>query len=390
MRLSKSNQKKPIPSPWQSLKSSLFKGLCLAIVLGQLAVMALPKSSQAQESKPTTSPLRRLIEQLGDNDYSVREQASLKLRKRGEAILPMLRRFRSEHIEPEGRMRCHLIARLIMRALISTQSLKKLRLKLIEEGAFFMGSNKLEEGRRDDEGRRRVKIKTAFLLSEHEITQGQYQAIMGTNPSWFSKTGKGAGKVKGKNCERFPVDSVSFYDALEFCNRLSKKEGFKPYYQLAQVKKDGAAIVSAQVKRLGGSGFRLPTEEEWEYSCRAMTSSAFHFGRRSTGSQANVKSYTPRGAYGMGGQLKHMKRTTMVGRYRHNAWTLYDMHGNVGEWCDSRYSSNPLKPQPNSKHFVVRGGSWLLDSKSCRSASRGSLSPDQRQYTIGFRIARTP
>lgn len=209
---------------------------------------------------------------------------------------------------------------------------------LISAGTFYMGSEASEAGRDNDEGPiRRVQITRPFYLGKYEVTQDQYMAVMGRNPSHFS----------GRN---LPVEMVSWEEAVAFC------------------------------KKIGG---RLPTEAEWEYACRAGSTSRFCFGN----SDSALKDYAWY-ADNSG------KRTHAVGQKKPNAWGLYDMHGNVWEWCSDWYvdnyrnasTTNPTGPSSGT-YRVVRGGSWNGNARYCRSAGRGNYTPDVRGNFSGFRVA---
>ena len=224
-----------------------------------------------------------------------------------------------------------------------------MKLVYIKPGSFMMGSPPGEEKRDDDEKQHRVAITKGFYLGAHEVTQEQYEKIMGNNPSYFKKGGN------------YPVETVTWNDAVELCKRLSQKEG---------------------------KTYRLPTEAEWEYACRAGTTTPFAFGQTISTDQANYDGdYT----YGEGRKGEDRKCTTPVGSSQPNAWGLYDMHGNLWEWCQDWYAGyggdtqDSQGPQSGSAR-VLRGGSWLNYPKYCRSAARGRSPPASPNYYSGFRV----
>jgi formylglycine-generating enzyme required for sulfatase activity len=242
-----------------------------------------------------------------------------------------------------------------------------MKLVLIPAGKFTMGSPKDEKDRSEDEGpQHEVEITRPFYLSVHEVTQAEYEKVMGTNPSSFSATGDGKNKVEGQDMSRFPVEEVSWNDAVEFCKKLLPEE------------------------KRNERVYRLPTEAEWEYACRGGASlQPFHYGDSLSSTQANFHS--------------NLGRTTRVGSYEANAFGLYDMHGNVWEWCADWYDTNYYKHSPRKDpkgpatgtRRVLRGGSWGYNGGNCRSAYRGNYDPGYRSVGSGFRVvlvagARTP
>ena len=179
-----------------------------------------------------------------------------------------------------------------------------MRLVLIPAGKFIMGSPKDEKDRGDDEDQHEVEITKPFYLGVYTVTQAEYEKIMKTNPSWFSARGKGKDKVANVDTAQFPVEMVSWNDAVAFCKKLS---------ELPEEKKAGRT-------------YRLPTEAEWEYACRAGTSTAFHFGNSLSSTQANFDGNYP---YGKAGKGPYLGRTAKVDSYPANAFGLYDMHGGI-------------------------------------------------------------
>jgi formylglycine-generating enzyme required for sulfatase activity len=259
-----------------------------------------------------------------------------------------------------------------------------MKLVLIPKGKFLMGSPATEKERERDyrgsEEQHEVAITQPFYLGVCPVTQKQYRQVMSTNPSWFSASGGGHDKVAGLDTDDFPVEQVSWKEAVAFCRRLS------------------ALPAEKRARRV----YRLPTEAEWEYSCRggASSSTPFHFGRSLSSTQANFNGRFP---YGAGAVDRYLGRPCDVGSYEPNPFGLYDMHGNVWQWCADRfdpgyYSRSPRKdPKGPStgRARVLRGGSWAHHGHHSRSACRGAGGPVSRGDCVGFRIAcslppRTP
>jgi formylglycine-generating enzyme required for sulfatase activity len=229
-----------------------------------------------------------------------------------------------------------------------------LEMVAIPGGTFLMGSSENEKRHQDDESPQHEVTVSPFFMSKYPVTQTQWEAVMGNNPSY----------VKGKNR---PVEKVSWDDAVEFCEKLSKTTG---------------------------NDCRLPSEAEWEYACRAGTTTPFYFGETITTDLANYEgNYTyadePKGIY--------RKGTIEVGQFPPNAFGLYDMHGNVWEWVADNWHSDYTNAPNDGKIWaegadkndrVLRGGSWEDVSINTRAAVRSRFNPDVRYYGIGFRVVR--
>lgn len=217
-----------------------------------------------------------------------------------------------------------------------TENVKGVEIQLVSVpgGTFLMGSPLSETGRDQDEGPQKEATVQSLSIGKYEVTQAQYRAVTGVNPSSF----------KGDD---LPVDSVSWNDAVEFCNKLS---------------------------RTTGRAYRLPTEAEWEYAARAKTTAPF------AGDADAIAWYDANSG----------NRTHPVGQKAPNGFGLYDMNGNVWEWCQSKYKPYPYRADDGREDLqstdvrVMRGGSWRSPQKGCRSAYRRRVPPDDR--TIGFRI----
>jgi formylglycine-generating enzyme required for sulfatase activity len=226
----------------------------------------------------------------------------------------------------------------------------------IEPGTFTMGSPSNESGRGDDERQHQVTLTRGYYLQTTEVTQGQWQLMMGGNPSEFINC--------GAEC---PVERVSWDDVQVFIRRLNQKEGTNKY--------------------------RLPTEAEWEYAARAGTQTPFYFGTCLPTDQGNYDGKYPMSVCSQG---VNRNKPIAVGSFMDNVWGLYDMHGNVSEWCQDWFGDYPsgsvTDPQgPSSGGLrLLRGGSWRYIAAFCRSASRFRDRPGLRSNAIGFRLARTP
>ena len=219
-------------------------------------------------------------------------------------------------------------------------------------GTFMMGSPTSEEERQDDETQHQVTLSRGFWMLETQVTQEMWTSVMGSNPS----------KFKGN---KLPVETVSWNDCQEYIKKLN-------------------ALLADTPGAPAGFMFSLPTEAQWEYACRAGTTTVYSFGDTLSLEQANIINFANMG----GGQMSE------VGKYPANAWGLYDMHGNVCEWCQDWYGdypsgavTDPVGP-PSGSNRVVRGGGSGNDAKYCRSAFRNNGDPlSIRFVSLGLRLS---
>ncbi|MCE9545772.1 MAG: SUMF1/EgtB/PvdO family nonheme iron enzyme [Planctomycetia bacterium] len=238
-----------------------------------------------------------------------------------------------------------------------------MKLTLIPAGEYVGGTPDNFPDHWDAEHPRRVRITQPFYMGVYEVTQAEYQQLMGNNPSQNGAHARNQKMIPGQKSDRFPVDSVSWKNACDFCQKLSDKEG---------------------------KTYRLPTEGEWEHACRAGTKTLYHYGDSLSAAQANID----------GGHPYHAPRgpsagsPVAVGSYRANAFGLYDMHGNVSEWCEDYFDENyilmapvedPPGPAAGLSH-VIRGGGWESDGYNCRSTCRAGDGQTISGPDRGFRV----
>jgi len=235
----------------------------------------------------------------------------------------------------------------------------------LPERTFYMGWDS------DKKQATLTEIKADFEIAVYTVTQGQWQELMGDNPSWFSRAGKGKEKVKNikdEDLKQFPVEMVSWEDAQKFIKKLNQQEKEKGWL------------------------YRLPTEAEWEYACRGGATSEeecsydFYFAKPTndlSSKQANFDGNYPAGKADKG---PHLERPTKVGSYPPNKLGLYDMHGNVWQWCDDLWDPKAS----GASYRVYRGGSWGGGAGDCRAADRSGDTPGHRFVSLGLRLARVP
>jgi formylglycine-generating enzyme required for sulfatase activity len=252
------------------------------------------------------------------------------------------------------RVECWALRRLLWTKLVLPSGIE-MPFVYCPPGSFLMGSPESEEGRSGDELQHEVRLTKGFYAGVHPVTQAEWRAVMGTNPSDF----------KGIN---EPVEKVNWEDAQEFC---------------------------VKIQDVTGKMVRLPTEAEWEYACRSGTTTPFYWGKDLNGTQANCDGKQPYGTERTGPSFKP---TSPVGRYAKkfpHPWGLTDVTGNVWEWCldwyDEGFYARSPKDDPEcrdgeKRYHVLRGGSWIKPAHFCRSAYRHWVGPHVRDDSFGFRV----
>jgi formylglycine-generating enzyme required for sulfatase activity len=264
---------------------------------------------------------------------------------------------------------------------------------LIKPGTFTMGAPVSESGRDADEEQHSVTVTRTYLMKATEVTQGEYEDLVGMNPSVILSC--------GADC---PVENVSWFDAVEYVNELSRKEGLPTCYEL-----DGRKV---RFHGLDCRGYRLPTEAEWEYAARAGTDGAIYRGWFEILGANNAPALDALAWYGGNSGATYnggvncskwpepQRRSERcgphpVGKKTANGWGLYDMLGNVWEWCHDWYAAypdtavrDPAGPSEGSVR-VFRGGSWYDDARDVRAANRGRITASYRDRDLGFRPVRS-
>jgi formylglycine-generating enzyme required for sulfatase activity len=242
----------------------------------------------------------------------------------------------------------------------------RMTLTLVPSGTFRMGSPSSEADRGDDEGpQHEVTITRPCYMGIYPVTQRHFDLVMDHNPSYLSSS-KGGGPD-------FPVENISWDDAVEFCRKLSE----------------------LPAEKRAGRTYRLPTEAEWEYACRAGMNMPFSSGLTLSSREANFNGKYP---YGLVSRGSYLERTTKVGSYPPNPFGLFDMHGNVWEWCSDYYDAGYYRNSPRydppgpatGTLRVVRGGSCYNIGRFCRSAYRFGILPGNRDIDVGMRVVMVP
>jgi len=220
----------------------------------------------------------------------------------------------------------------------------------VEPGTFMMGSPETEKGRAGNETQHKVSLTHGFYLGKYELSQAQWEKVMESDPSRFKGTDR-------------PVENVSWNDAVAFCKKLTEMEK-----KVGRVPK--------------GMAYQLPTEAQWEYACRAGTTTKYSWGDSINSSNANY--------------YRKIGETTPAGKYSANPWGFHDMHGNVWEWCADWWGvytsgsvTDPEGPASGSNR-IGRGGSWNCDGSVLRSALRNVNFPFHRNFALGFRVGFLP
>jgi len=243
---------------------------------------------------------------------------------------------------------------------VDLNSSVSLKMIWVDPGTFRMGSPTTEAGRETHESEHIVTLTQGFYLGKYEVTQAQYEAVIGSNPSDFNATSNG----------NRPVETVTWTEAVAFCTQLTTQE-------------QAAGRLSA------GWAYVLPTESQWEYACRAGTTTAYSWGASIASSNAN---YNWDGGATDGNDFK---QTRDVGQYSANPWGFFDMHGNVWEWTADWYQAaypsgnpvvDPTGPASGGSYRVRRGGAWSYGGAHLRSAERGNGNPGARNADLGFRV----
>jgi formylglycine-generating enzyme required for sulfatase activity/serine/threonine protein kinase len=360
----------PQPTPAEDLAEQVRQALRR---IGEVHVRARHLAEQEHEYAPALELLDEVPEHLRDNalyaDLCRRRDRVAELDRQVRLAVTGLRLAEARRWIEELLLLCpqrddlrRLLTELPPEARLDARLTNSLGMKLVlvPSGKFLMGSPRSELERHGNEWLpHEVEIARPFYLGLVPVTQQQFRAVMGRNPSWFIDGNHGG--------PRHPVERVSWYDAEAFCRSLT------------------ALPEEVRAHRV----YRLPTEAEWEYACRAGTTTPFSFGVSACSEQANFDGRRP---YGGGAPGRARRRTSKVGCYPANPWGLLDMHGNVWEWCADVYDGPEERDVPAGgagsadRDRVLRGGSWFNDGGHCRSACRLRRPAGDHDFNIGFRV----
>jgi serine/threonine protein kinase/formylglycine-generating enzyme required for sulfatase activity len=281
----------------------------------------------------------------------------LKLSDGGQLQLVFLSDFHKERLKPGREATIDWKGCQPAEAVLERDNSLLMTFVHLPKGTFYMGGGGGKAGKK-------TEIKEDFEIAVHDVTQGQWQAVMGQNPSWFKRDGSGSGSVRDISDEElklFPVENVSWDDAQEFIKKLN------------------------EIDRGRGYVYRLPTEAEWEYACRGGATSEkecsyyFYSDKPSNDLSSEQANFDGKS---LGGKGKHLQRPTRVGAYPPNKLGLCDMHGNVSQWCADGLEGGGLR--------ATRGGSWNAYGHTCQATSRSVSLPTLRDHYRGFRLARVP
>ena len=263
---------------------------------------------------------------------------------------------------------------------------------LVPAGSFTMGSADGTDAHFIEQPSHTVTFSYSFYIGKYPVTQAQYKTVMGNNPSHF----QGAYLLRRQgNGNNLPVETVTWFDAVEFCNRLSIEEGLTPVYEITVISTDGKNITDASVSaNWSNNGYRLPTEAEWEYAAKGGDGSPGNYTYSGSNDPVAVAWYIPNRLYAG----THIVRTRAP-----NGLGIYDMSGNVWEWCWDLYGYYPSKSnenpvinepslvgEPSLSYRVFRGGCWAVHVNGVRSANRSLAAPVYRSDAMGFRLVRCP
>ncbi|MEA5552937.1 SUMF1/EgtB/PvdO family nonheme iron enzyme [Anabaena cylindrica UHCC 0172] len=313
--------------------------------------------------------LRQHLEEELKKDYQLLKE--FEDRKRNETNPRLINQYNSdiERIEQQIIERQQKLNKLTQTSPNNEKSIiedlgfgVKLEMIYIPGGTFTMGAPEKEEGSRDSERPRHQVTLQPFYMGKYTVTQEQWEKVAGFFPQVTRELDPHPSHFKG---DKLPVEQVSWLDAVEFCARLSNRTGKK---------------------------YRLPSEAEWEYACRAGSAKPFAFGDTIT---TDVVNYNGNATYGNAPKGEFRGKTTPVGTFKPNAFGLHDMHGNVWEWCADTWHNNyegaPTDGsawinENDNQYCLLRGGSWINIPSICRSAYRNYYVRDNRTFIFGFRV----